>query len=114
ADLARLRRRCEAISRHERAQPYLKRTQEDRTLAEMRTGDWCLHWTSSARIVSDPPEKAASKQVDGWLSKVILSVLGSARGSVDLTSPYFIPRDAGKETLVRLASQGVRISVLTN
>jgi putative cardiolipin synthase len=114
ADLGRLRRRCEAISHRDRAQPYLQRVEEDRMLAEMRTGDWCLHWTSSAKIVADPPEKAASKQVDGWLSKVILSVLSSAKERVDLTSPYFIPHDSGTETLVRLASQGVRISVLTN
>ena len=114
ANLRRLRKRCEKVACSKRAQPYLERIEKDRTLHDMRAGEWCLHWTDSAKVVSDPPEKAASEQVEAWLNKVILAVLMSARQSLELTSPYFIPRDSGVKRLIELAERGVDVSVLTN
>ena len=114
ANLGRLRKRCETIACFDRARPYLRRVEQERTLLGLRTGDSRLHWTASAEIVSDPPEKAASRMAEDWLTEVILSVLTSSRKSIDLTSPYFIPRDAGLKRLVELAGRGVEISVLTN
>ena len=114
ANLERLRKRCETVARGDRARPYLERVEEDRTLEDMRVGQWSLHWTESAKIVSDPPQKAASEQVDAWLNKVILAMLLSARRRVDLTSPYFIPHGSGMKALIELTERGVEVSVLTN
>ena len=73
-----------------------------------------MHWTDKANIISDPPEKAVTTDNDGWLLGAIVPVLTAARKSIEITSPYFIPMDSGARLLLKLASEGVAISVLTN
>ena len=114
ADLAGLRQRCEAAVQSARAQQYVEHMSDDSTIADMRAGVWRLHWTGKASIVSDPPEKAGGQQSDGWLRKLILSTLLSATRSLDVTSPYFIPRESGTQAFAKLAASGVEVSVLTN
>ena len=73
-----------------------------------------MHWADKANIVSDPPEKAVTTDNDGWLLGAIVPVLTAARKSIEITSPYFIPMDSGARLLLKLASEGVAVSVLTN
>ncbi len=111
ADLEKLRDRLAKLACAARTEPYLRRAAEGLSAEKILSG---IHWTVSARIVSDPPEKANSTERDGWLLDAILPVLTAARKSLQITSPYFIPLDSGAKLLLKLASDGVAISVLTN
>ena len=113
-DLPLLRQRLEKTVRAQAAKPYVTRALEDRAVADMLAGTRTMHWTDNARIVSDPPEKASAGAEDSWLLKSILPALTSAQRTIAITSPYFIPRLGGAEKFVKLATEGVAISVLTN
>jgi putative cardiolipin synthase len=113
-DLAKLRRSLEAATSDELAGPYLKRVAEDETVMELLAGDWRLHWTSDARILSDPPEKVRGKGEDSWLIGVIRALVTSATTDLEVISPYFIPGSRGAGEFTALAKRGVRVSVLTN
>lgn len=110
-DLGRLRRRLRGLAASDRAAQYLERVTG--AAGRLASGDG-MHWPDKANIVSDPPEKAATSDHDGWLLGEILPVLAAARGTIEITSPYFIPLDSGAKMLLGLASRGVAISVLTN
>ena len=111
-NLGRLRQRLKRLVASDRAIPYLERMHSG--AAEQLTSGSGMHWSDKADIVSDPPEKAMSDDNDGWLIGAILPVLTSARKSIEITSPYFIPLDSGAKLLLKRASEGVTISVLTN
>lgn len=112
-NLGRLRRRLERLAVSERAGPYLERVRSGAAALHL-TSDSGMHWSDKANIVSDPPEKAMSDHNDGWLLDAILPALTSASKSIEIISPYFIPLDSGARLLLRRASEGVAISVLTN
>jgi cardiolipin synthase C len=111
ANLEKLRDRLATLASAARTEPYLRRAGNGASVEKMLSG---IHWTATARIVSDPPEKANSAARDGWLLDAIIPVLTAARKSLQITSPYFIPLDSGAKLLLRLAKAGVAVSVLTN
>jgi cardiolipin synthase C len=112
-NLARLRQRLNRLVASERAAPYLERLQSGEA-SQIQLCAPGMHWTDRANFISDPPEKAATKYNDSWLLSAILPVLRVAQKSVEITSPYFIPLDSGARLLLKLAHEGVTVSVLTN
>jgi len=111
AELGLFRRRLEKLFASGRGDAYLKAADEAMDTLVAERG---MHWCSDAEVVSDPPEKALSKEPQGWLLRRIISAITSAKKSVQITSPYFIPLDSGARLLAKLAGSGVSISVLTN
>ncbi len=111
-NLGRLRQRLKRLVASDRAIPYLERMHSG--AAEQLTSGSGMHWSDKADIVSDPPEKAISDDNEGWLIGAIMPALTSARKSIEITSPYFIPLDSGARLLLKRAGEGVTISVLTN
>ncbi len=73
-----------------------------------------LHWTSDARLVSDPPEKAFLQKRNNWIMRELLPVLTSAQRDVRVISPYFIPGTLGIAEIARLVERQVKVDVLTN
>ena len=71
-------------------------------------------WSADVEIVADPPEKAAGLGRENWMGERINALIGAARDSLLVSSPYFIPGSAGARTLAGLAAAGRRIRVLTN
>jgi len=112
--LARLRKALAGAVEDERARPYFKRVAEDETVLELLSGQWRLHWTAEAKVVSDPPEKVRGLGEPGWLIAAIAPLLRSARSELEIVSPYFIPGDSGARQLLEIAAGGARVSVLTN
>ena len=113
-DLQDLRKRLADIPSHERARPYLDRAAENESVRRMMSGKREIHWTEKARVIADPPEKVVGAGQETWLKNVVIPALASARTDLEIISPYFIPGEAGTDRLVRLAQQGVRVSILTN
>lgn len=111
--LASLGEALRHLAAGEAARPYLDRVRERLSLVAL-VADSPLHWTASARLLSDPPEKAAGKDGDNWLMSQVIPILASAKEKLDVTSPYFIPGDDGTSQLVALSGRGVDVRVLTN
>ncbi|MBP1860869.1 phospholipase D family protein [Rhizobium herbae] len=73
-----------------------------------------LHWTSAARLISDPPEKAFLQKRNNWIMRELMPVLTSAQRDVRVISPYFIPGAQGIAEIARLVERKVKVDVLTN
>lgn len=92
--------------------PYLRRLAERISLLDPEMEQ--THWTSTARVIADPPEKALGKNGENWLMRELLPVFEAARERLQITSPYFIPGEQGTKYLTDIAAQGVSVSILTN
>lgn len=112
--LGRLRQRIRTLLNDERAPRYLERIASNGTIAAMLGDEERLHWTSEAKIVSDPPEKAQGAGQENWMKHAIRPMLLSARTDLEIISPYFIPGEAFTRELVDMAQAGVAVAVLTN
>lgn len=112
--LPRLRERLGRLASEERVRPYLERSDMDEVLRDMLADQGKLHWTSRAKIVWDPPEKAEGGGEQDWLMHALRPSLLSVRSRLEIISPYFIPGEAFTRELVRMAQNQVRVSILTN
>lgn len=92
--LASLGQHLQGLAEGEDAGPYIDRIRERLSLVSLVSAS-PPHWSASARLIFDPPEKAAGKDGDNWVMREIIPALASARRSLDITSPYFIPGDEG-------------------
>ena len=90
----------------------------DHSLAESLTRGITWHWTSSLRVLSDPPAKAAPLEIERapehWLMFDVLKLLFSAERSTFIISPYFVPTGTGTLALSGQSARGVEVHVLTN
>lgn len=73
-----------------------------------------LHWSAGVEVIADPPEKASGLAQPDWMGERINELLRTARASLLVASPYFIPGTAGAKTLAALVASGRIIRVLTN
>jgi putative cardiolipin synthase len=73
-----------------------------------------LNWSAGVEVVADPPEKAAGLSRENWMGERINALIGAAKQSLLVSSPYFIPGSAGARTLAGLAAAGRSIRILTN
>ena len=110
--LSRLRDDLELLRKSNEAAPYLQRVRERVELISPTQAD--VLWTPQARLVADPPEKAAGKRSENWLMQQVLPSMVAARERVQITSPYFIPGDGGVAALTELTQKGVVVDILTN
>lgn len=110
--LPELRNNLQILQESGEAAPYLQRVRERVELISPDQAE--LHWTPEARLAADPPEKAAGKRSENWLMQQVLPLMDIARERVEITSPYFIPGEAGVAALAGLAKDGVTIDILTN
>lgn len=110
--LPRLRDDLQQLQQSNEATPYLQRVRERVELISPTQAQ--LHWTQEARLVADPPEKAAGKRSENWLMQQVLPLMDGARKRVEITSPYFIPGEDGLVALTSLVKQGVVVDILTN
>lgn len=97
-----------------------------RLLAELQRSPWLgaplggdgpLQWAPAA-VLSDTPAKLEPVPAGGAATGRMLEPLGrwlsSARRSLDLVSPYFVPGEEGVRHLVELARRGVAVRIITN
>src|SRR5690606_25944495 len=98
-DLPRIKARLEALASRDSAQPYLQRLRDEKSIESVLDGEPSTHWTATARVVSDPAEKANGSGQEKWLSNIIFSEIRSATSKAHIISPYFIPGDRGVAAL---------------
>ncbi len=79
-------------------------------LADKRLIDF-LYWCDG-QVLVDHPVKGTDYPLD--VSHNLAKLLRDAQQSILLSSPYFVPGEAGTDALVALANKGIDISILTN
>lgn len=114
AKLGTLRVRLADLAVSSTAKPYLDRVHDRLSMTGMFSDGLRIHWTDSARVISDPPEKALARGAGNWLMREIFPAIVAAKQTVEITSPYFVPGPEGTATLVELVARGVDVAVLTN
>ncbi len=67
-----------------------------------------------AEVVADGPQKASGDTASPTVADAHVALLDSARSTVLIASPYFVPGAATREALATLRSRDVEVSVLTN
>jgi putative cardiolipin synthase len=74
-----------------------------------------FEWVS-ARVVYDDPAKTldTTARTDVLLFPQLVELMGPPKKTLDLITPYFVPRDEGAASLAALAKGGVRVRILTN
>lgn len=73
-----------------------------------------FEWAKT-HLVSDHPAKAlGGAGRDRLLLARLEKVLGRPQRTLDLVSPYFVPRKAGTATLREMEARGVEVRILTN
>ncbi|MDQ2634184.1 MAG: phospholipase D family protein [Pseudomonadota bacterium] len=113
-DLPRIKAKLERLASRDSAQPYLQRLRDEKSIESVLDAEQSTHWTASAKVVSDPAEKANGSAQEKWLSNIIFSEIRSATSKAHIISPYFIPGDQGVTALRGLVAGGATVSVLTN
>lgn len=112
--LETLQKGLSQLSRTGEAAPYVDRALERISVLSMLDGGLPTYWTSEAKVISDPPEKALAKNPDNWMMTTLMPVIASADRSVEITSPYFVPGVEGTSGLTGMVRNGVDVAVLTN
>jgi len=90
---------------------------EPGSLADELAGGRLALRFAPARLVADRPAQIADNdraRPDGPVMRAHLELLGSARSSVLVASPYFVPGPSALETLRGARAKDVRFTVLTN
>ncbi|MBK5926494.1 phospholipase D-like domain-containing protein [Rhodobaculum claviforme] len=73
-----------------------------------------LCWSSGARLVADPPDKAMGRGREDWMPAALVPAMQGARTRLRLVTPYFVPGQEGAAELVALSARGVAVEVVTN
>nr|WP_322046272.1 phospholipase D family protein [Paraburkholderia sp. J67] len=98
------------------ADPYNAKPLNATPLAQQITrNELGLVW-AKCQFVADSPGKIGGPQ-QGELGDAMRSLLDriqAAQSSVLVFSPYFVPHDAGVQTIRTLTAHGVRVAILTN
>ena len=104
----------EATHKKTASAQYLEALRETPLVKELGAGRLDMQWSHS-RLVYDDPAKAIDKnhREQLLLLSQLLEITASPRAQFDLVSPYFVPRK-GEQRLTGLATNGVRVRVLTN
>ena len=112
---AAARAELEAFERSQRGLAYEQALRESALAQQLRDGR--VSFTAAdVRVLADDAAKIERPDEDRSknLRPQLLPELGGLRDQLVLISPYFVPGDAGVETLRRLRERGIRVRVLTN
>jgi putative cardiolipin synthase len=112
ADLDAYRRELRAAGSQPQSAEYVRRIATGEPLRSVLAGKTPLTW-SHARVLYDPPEKAAGADPASPIEVLVDDVSRGVTEELLVVSPYFVPKNA-MDRLHELRERGVRIRVLTN
>jgi len=112
--LARVRKRLAKFLARKASSPYLQKLAQIHDASAMLAGGPEFHWCTDVKVVADPPGKVVGGDNSEWLQQEIFPTMFSAKTSLHIISPYFIPGNEGVDQLAGLAKAGVDVKVSTN
>lgn len=116
ADYERLRAELDAHLLEQRGSRYEERLRASDLVQQAIAGDLQPIWAPT-HAVSDLPEKITARDEDVAATLLITQMgelLPQAQKSLDIVSPYFVPREVGVAWLAEQAARGVQVRILTN
>ena len=90
-----------------------RRADAARLADELASGRLALD-EADAEVLADSPDKAGGDSAAPTVAEAHRALIGSARTSLMLASPYFVPGEPTMKTLSALRANDVDVSVLTN
>ena len=112
--LARLHAREADLEDDPAASAYRQALVQDRAVQRLSAGTAALIWAPT-QMYSDRPAKALGEIGKGdRLIDDLAPVFTDTRDSLELVSPYLVPRESGTRELAAMARRGVDVRVLTN
>jgi putative cardiolipin synthase len=112
--LDELRAAAAAIEREPAAANYFGTLRSSAVVAGLVEGTLPFEWAPT-RIVSDDPAKGLGLAPREQLFREqLFEIIGSPERELELVSPYFVPTDAGVDSIVDLADRKVRVRILVN
>jgi putative cardiolipin synthase len=103
-----------AVSADPAAHRYLEALGHSPFVQDLLAGRLQYVWAPT-RMISDDPAKALGTAPERrLLPQRLAAILGDARDSLLVVSPYLVPTRAGVRVFGALAARGVRITALTN
>jgi len=115
ADLARLASSAERARSQPGAARYVAAIRDSPLAHDLAAGRLPLEWAVTHLVVDDPAKglgKAAKG--DELLAQFQQKIHHRISNELLIVSPFFVPRDVGREMLTDLAARGVKVRVLTN
>ena len=113
ADRAAARQRLVDQARAETSRPYLDYVLTHSNIA-LALDKIELHFCDKVSVISDPPEKALRNKDESWLKNMLSPLVVGASRTIEITSPYFVPRNEAVKALIGLVKSGVDVTILTN
>jgi putative cardiolipin synthase len=114
-DLAALRSKKDAFYASQSTSAYVKALNDSNLAKGLKDNSLALSW-SDARVIHDSPQKEDLKRAgkDELLISQLAPYMTSAKKTVDIVSPYFVPGHNATEALCKLSQDGVEVRILTN
>jgi putative cardiolipin synthase len=112
---ATLRAGWDQVKQKPEAERYLEAVRQTPLVVKLANHDLRFIWTT-AHVVHDDPTKVleSTDRTDLQMLPQLEQAFGKPKRELDLVSPYFVPGASGTQKLVALASNGVKVRVLTN
>ena len=97
--------------------PYIAALRDAQKRAELLASQTPPLQIRNVRLLVDDPAKVGTHAEGTEASNVLAGlegVIASASSELLIVSPYFVPRNEGRRSLVRDVQRGIRVAVLTN
>jgi len=114
-DLDALRSEKDAFHNKQATSDYVQALDDSDLATGLKDGSLAFSW-SEARVIHDSPQKEDLKKAghEELLISQLAPFITSAKKSVNIVSPYFVPGDKATEALCKLSQDGVEVRILTN
>ncbi|WP_101775618.1 phospholipase D family protein [Pasteurella oralis] len=95
-------------------QHYLAQLAQLPFAKNLKTGSLQFTWSPVQLISDDPAKGLGESNIENTVLAHIAPIMQSAKNSLIIVSPYFVPTSIGVDFLKQIAQIGPRVSILTN
>lgn len=93
---------------------YFGTPRESTVVTALIEGTLPFEWAPTRMISDDPLKGLGLAPAEQLFPQQLFEVIGSPSRELELVSPYFVPTDAGVDSMGRLAARGVRVRMPVN
>lgn len=105
---------AEQITESDKAADFFEALKNDSSINSLLQQDLAMIWATTFLISDDPAKGVGKGDPDDLLTARLSKVIGTTESHLTIVSSYFVPTQEGTEALAKLASTGVKITIITN